>query len=89
MLTYQYLCPANGQTLEVQHGMKERLTNWGDVCQRAGVPLNGTPATAEVERLISGGLMSTVSGGTPSSAEALPKLPMAGCCGNPTSCRHH
>jgi hypothetical protein len=89
MLTYQYHCPSNGQTIDVQHGMKERLATWGEVCKRAGVALNGTPANAEVERLISGGLMGTVSGGTATSAEAMPKLPMAGCCGNPASCRHH
>jgi hypothetical protein len=33
-------------------------------------------------------LMGTVSGGTQRSSTANP-LPMAGCCGNPASCRHH
>jgi hypothetical protein len=89
MITYQYHCPANGHTVEVQHGMKESLATWGEVCRRAGTDLNGTPADAAVERLISGGLMGTVSGGTAKSSEALPSLPMAGCCGNPASCRHH
>ncbi|MDZ4688610.1 MAG: hypothetical protein SH850_26350 [Planctomycetaceae bacterium] len=89
MITYQYHCPNNGQTLEVQHGMKERLATWGELCQRAGAELNGTPETAAVERLISGGLMGTVSGGTATSSEAMPSLPMASCCGHPASCRHH
>lgn len=89
MPTYQYHCPENGHSVEVQHGMKERLATWGELCQRIGAELNGTSPEAPVERLISGGLMATVSGGTPTSAEALPKLPMAGCCGSPASCRHH
>jgi len=89
MPTYQYHCPTNNRIIEVQHGMKESLNSWGDVCQRAGLDLNGTPADAAVERIISGGLMGTVSGGTAKSSEVLPKLPMAGCCGNPASCRHH
>jgi hypothetical protein len=88
MLTYQYHCESNAQTIDVQHGMKERLSTWGEVCERAGVALGSTPKNAPVERLISGGLMGTVSGGTQRSSTANP-LPMAGCCGNPASCRHH
>jgi hypothetical protein len=87
MIQYQYFCSANQQTVDVRHGMKERLATWGEVCQRAGIELNGTPADAPVERLISGGLTAIVSGGTPSS-QAANALPMAGCCGNPSSCRH-
>jgi hypothetical protein len=88
MPTYQYHCPSNGETVEVQHGMLEELTTWGDVCRRAGIGLGSTPAEAPVERLISGGLLGTVVGGTPSSASPS-LLPMAGCCGNPAGCRRH
>jgi len=88
MLTYQYHCPANNRTVDVRHGMKERLTTWGDVCQRAGIDPGQTPADAEVERLISGGLLGSVAGGTQTSA-SFNALPMAGCCGNPSGCRHH
>jgi hypothetical protein len=88
MLTYQYHCPTNNRIVDVQHGMKERLATWGEVCRRAGIVVDGAPPEAPVERLISGGLLGTVAGGTPSSSAANP-LPMAGCCGHPSSCRHH
>jgi hypothetical protein len=88
MLTYQYYSSKNNQTIDVRHGMKERLSNWGEVCARAGIDPGKTPPDAAVERLISGGLLGSVSGGTQSSA-SFNALPMAGCCGNPSSCRHH
>jgi hypothetical protein len=87
MPTYQYFCDSNQQTIEVQHSMKEQLRTWGEVCAKAGVPAGTTSPQAAVERLISGGLMGTVSGGTPTSSQVT--LPMASCCGNPASCRHH
>ena len=87
MPTYQYHCAANGRTVEVQHSMKERLATWSELCQRAGIEVDGSPPDSPVERIITGGLLGTVAGGTPSSAAAN-ALPMAGCCGNPSSCRH-
>ena len=88
MLTYQYRCDQNGETIEVRHRMTERLGTWGEVCSKAERDLGSTPADAPVERVISGGLLGTVNGGTTKSG-GMPSLPMAGCCGNPTSCRHH
>jgi len=88
MITYQYHCPTNDRTLEVQHSMRESIRTWGELCQRTGNDPGKTPADTPVERLISGGLHASVSGGTsPSSSSSL--LPMAGCCGNPSSCHHH
>ena len=55
MPTYDYHCPANGRTVEVSHKMSEQVTNWGDLCRRAGIPLDGTSGKARVERLITGG----------------------------------
>lgn len=86
MITYQYHCPANQQTLEVRHSMRESLRTWGEVCDRTGNALGKTPADAPVERLISGGLHASVAGGTSPSSSL---LPMAGCCGNPTGCSRH
>ena len=86
MLTYDYFCEENQQTVPVSHGIRERLATWGELCAKAGIDLGATPAETPVERLISGGLLvSTGSkGGSP-----LP-LPMAGgCCGRPSSCSHH
>lgn len=91
MLTYEYHCARNQKTVQVQHGMRERLASWGEVRAKAGLEPDGTPDDAPVERLISGGLLGTVNGGTPSSAEhAKASLPvMGGCCGNPADCQRH
>lgn len=86
MPTYQYHCEQNGETLEVQHRMTETLKTWGELCARLERDPGKTPADTPIATIISGGLLATVSGGTPKS-ESL--LPMAGCCGNPSSCRHH
>ncbi len=50
MPTYDYLCAANGRTVEVQHRMSEEVTTWGDLCQRAGLEPGGTPADAAVAK---------------------------------------
>lgn len=89
MLTYEYFCSANDQTIEVAHSMRDSITTWGELCQRAGIEPGATPADAPVERLISGGMLARVHGGTPSSQAALPTLPMGGCCGNPAGCGRH
>lgn len=87
MLTYQYRCEQNGETVEVRHRMTEKLTTWGDVCARLERDPGATPAETPVERLISGGLLGTVNGSSTRSVE-LPTLPV-GCCGRPATCRHH
>ena len=32
MITYDYHCDANGETITVSHSIKETLTNWGQLC---------------------------------------------------------
>ena len=59
MPTYDYHCPANGRTVEVSHKMAERVATWGELCRRAGLPLDGTPGKTRVERLITGGNVIT------------------------------
>ncbi len=81
MPTYDYHCEQNARTVTVQHGMKDSIQTWGELCQRAGLDPNNTPATAPVERIISGGIALPI-------ASASPALPMAGCCGHPSSCGH-
>lgn len=61
MPTYDYHCPANGRTIEVSHKMAEQVATWGELCRRAGLPLDGTPGKAPVERLITGGNVITGS----------------------------
>lgn len=82
MPTYDYHCEQNARTVSVQHSMKEKISTWGDLCQRAGIEPGSTPANAEVERIISGGIALPI-------ASPAPALPMAGCCGSPSSCGHH
>jgi len=50
---YEYQCVANGRTLEVRHGMSERLTTWGELAQRADADVGETPKDAPIERLMS------------------------------------
>ena len=50
---YEYHCIANGRTLEVRHGMNERVTTWGELAEMAGAPPGTTPAGTPVERLMS------------------------------------
>ncbi|MBS0395441.1 MAG: zinc ribbon domain-containing protein [Proteobacteria bacterium] len=55
MPSYDYLCPANGRVVEVDHKMADRVTTWAELCRRAGLPVGGTPGDAAVTRLITGG----------------------------------
>jgi hypothetical protein len=60
---YEYRCASNGRTLEVRHGMAERLDTWGELALRAGADLGDTPAEAPVERLMSAPVPLTGGGG--------------------------
>ena len=52
MPTYDYHCPANGEVLEVEHKLAERISTWAELCARAGHPPGSTAPLAPVERLI-------------------------------------
>jgi len=52
MITYDYHCDANGETLTVSHSIKETLTTWGDLCSLANHRMGETPPFAPVRRLI-------------------------------------
>lgn len=82
MPSYDYRCPANGQVVEVRHAMSEVLSTWGEVCEKTGMALNGTPANAPVEKLITGGgiVRSNNIGGLPPSTGG-------SCCGG--GCGHN
>ncbi len=59
MPIYEYLCEANGRVVEVSHKMNERLSTWGEVCQRAEIAPGRTAAEAPVTKLMSAGFVST------------------------------
>jgi hypothetical protein len=78
--TYDYHCPANGRTVEVSHKLAEAVATWGELCRRAGIPLDGTSRNARVERLITGGAVI----GTVGSRQERPCD--TGPCGAPACC---
>lgn len=59
---YEYRCGTNGRTVEVRHGMSEKLESWGEVAERAKLDIGDTPAGAPVERLLSAPVPLTTSG---------------------------
>jgi predicted nucleic acid-binding Zn ribbon protein len=83
MPTYDYLCEANGQTVEVGHPMSERLATWGEVCARAGLDLGATPPEAPVKKLITGG--GVVHAGALKNPE-LPPCQLGAPCSGPSRC---
>lgn len=87
MPRYEYRCETTGEVFEVSHGMAERLGTWGEVAQRAGLPLGEVPAGAPVTKVIS---LSMV-GGSRTGAAAMGGgacMPMpSGGCGMPSCCR--
>jgi len=72
MPTYDYRCAANGRVVEVRHRMSEKLTTWGEVCEKAGIDIGDTDHAVPVERLITGG------GVVSSSALSNPEPPSCG-----------
>ena len=77
MPTYDYLCQANGQVVEVKHRMSESVSSWGELCALAGIDAGATPANTPVTRLATGGNV-VKSGGTGSD---MPPCASGGCCG--------
>lgn len=76
MPRYDYLCTANGRTVEVLHPITQKLSTWGELCLRAGLDPGPTPPEAPVQRILAGGMI------------ALPRRSgRAGGCGDP-SCDH-
>ena len=55
MPSYDYYCESNERVLEVRHGISDRVETWGELCERLGIPRDGTPASAPVRRLANGG----------------------------------
>ncbi|MCB1050978.1 MAG: zinc ribbon domain-containing protein [Acidobacteria bacterium] len=51
MPNYEYYCPENDQTVEVFHGMNEKVTTWGEVCHFAGLELGETDANTPVKKV--------------------------------------
>ncbi len=66
---YDYYCAANDRTVEVRHSMSETLRTWGELCERAGLSTDETPADAAIERKVTAGVPLTGrSAGSPPEA---------------------
>ena len=76
MALYEYRCRDNGRTVEVRHGMDDRVATWGELCERTGRDPGDTPRSAPVERLMSA---AAVAGGPGAG-------PPAGGCGTGCAC---
>jgi hypothetical protein len=50
MPSFDFFCPANGQTVEVMLKLHESLTTWGELCARKGIDPGDTPADAPIEK---------------------------------------
>ncbi len=50
MPSFDFHCPANGQTIEVMLKLHETIVTWGELCARKGIPLGDTPADAPIEK---------------------------------------
>ena len=79
MAIYEYHCEANGRTVEVRHGMSEKLTTWGELAELAGIEADGTPDESPIERLMSAGVPMTGGASTGPAPNAGP--PCGSACG--------
>lgn len=52
MPNYDYFCDANNETVEVNHSINTKLTNWGEVCFATQTPLGDTDMLAPVRLVI-------------------------------------
>jgi hypothetical protein len=57
MPTFDFHCPANGQTVEVMLKLHETVATWGELCARKGLPLGDTPPDTPVEKLFTGAVV--------------------------------
>jgi len=74
--TYDYYCDANETRVEVKHRISEKVSTWGELCDRAHIEVGDTPIDAPVRKLISGGAL--VSRSALSNPE--PPCSSGGCC---------
>lgn len=61
MPTYDYRCEADGKVYEVKHRMSESISNWGELCDMAGIEPGDISNDTAVTRLATGGNLVTSS----------------------------
>lgn len=77
MPTYEYLCEDNGRVVEVNHRMADKVKNWGDLCQRAALPVGNTNPKAKVTKLMSASFVGGAA--SENSACEIPGCGAGGC----------
>ena len=53
MPIYIYRCEANGQSVEVRHGVDVEIGTWGELCYAAQVPMGETDFLSPVRKVLS------------------------------------
>lgn len=61
---YDYHCPANDRTVTVRHRLDLRITNWGELCYAAQLPLGETEFLAPVQKRITAPAIVKTTGNT-------------------------
>lgn len=59
MPRYDYLCPENGEVVEVSHKMSESISTWAELCEKAGKGLGSTAADSPVQKQIGAPVVNT------------------------------
>jgi len=80
MPTYDYRCEADQKVYEVSHAMSEKLSTWGELCDKAGISPGDIAVDTKVTRLISGG--GVVKSSALKNPEAPPCMSGGGCPGS-------
>lgn len=52
MPVYEYHCDANGRTIEINHPVDMKISNWGELCYAAQMDFGDTEPLAPVKRII-------------------------------------
>ncbi|MCZ6504309.1 MAG: zinc ribbon domain-containing protein [Gammaproteobacteria bacterium] len=52
MPRYDYMCDANGQLVEVTHGISAKIETWGELCNLARIELGDTGPDSPVRKII-------------------------------------
>ncbi len=86
MPTYDYVCAANGRTVEVFHGLSVELQTWGELCTTAEIDPGDTPTESPVEKGITAGQVLTR--GPARSTRAPRGGGGGGCCSGGCGCGH-
>lgn len=79
MPTYDYRLDLTGEVFEVRHSMSEKLTSWGELCERVGMEMGAVAADSPISRLLSAA--GVVKSSSLKNPAAPPCMTGGGCSG--------